>query len=90
MPEMPGKEAKQPRTPLTLEELKELDQDEAHVLEIIKDVIKVCGGSGAYNEVVIRQARKEGLSERKTKEILTLLQHLNIITYYPTGYQLVA
>ena len=87
MPKDTKTESKIPRAPLTLEKLRELDEDENHVLEIIKDIIRVNQGSGAHDEIVIRQARREGLSERKTKEILTILEHLKIIVEYPTGYR---
>lgn len=68
------------RKPLTLDDVRWLDDDESRIVDIIRDLGNF-SLLGATDELIIRQAKREGFSERRAKEILETLLKLGTIEY---------
>ena len=64
------------RTHLSINDVLDLDEDESIVMEIIEDLIKLGLTITNDDELVIRQAKREGISERKTKKVMKILTKL--------------
>jgi len=76
--ELAGK--KPVRKSLTREDVFRLDDDELTILDIIRDLGNL-SRLGATDTLVIRQAKREGFSERGVNEIIKTLVKLGVVAY---------
>lgn len=80
---LPEVSAKKPsRKSLTRDDIFRLDDEELTIVDVIRDLNRLgVSRMGATEDLVIRQAKRERLSERRAKEAISNLVKLGVIKY---------